>query len=71
MENNELKFETVEDLKRSFLKIYASNGYNALWAVDTLEYLFYEKISLAKERKEQEEFIKALRLLHGEKQTKF
>ena len=71
MENNELKFETVEDLKQSFLKIYASNGYNALWAVDTLEYLFYEKISLAKERKEQEEFIKALRLLHGEKQTKF
>lgn len=70
MDVNELKLETVEDLKESFLKIYSTNGHNALWAVDTLEYLFYTRISEAKERDEQEQFIRSLRLLHGEKQTK-
>lgn len=71
MEPIEIKIETVDDLLNSFIKIYLSNGCNALWALDTLEYQFYTRINEAKQKDIQKEFIKAMRLLHGEKQTMF
>lgn len=71
--NEDLKINvsTVDDLMASFLKIYLSNGGVALWALDSLEYEFYQRIDEAKEKDDQIDFINALRALHGEKQTKF
>ena len=67
----EIRIRTLQDLKESFLNIYLTNGMNALWATDTIEYQFYSRINEAQEKEEQEAFIRSLRLLHGQKQSNF
>lgn len=71
--NKEIKInvKTVDDLMASFIKIYMTNGHVALWAVDSLEYEFYQRIDEAEEKDDQIDFLRALRLLHGEKQSSF
>lgn len=69
--NVEIKVGTVEDLKQSFMAVCIANGGNPLWAVDTIEYQFYSRTNEAKEYKAQVDYIKALRLLHGQKQSNY
>lgn len=71
MNKVEVKVKTVNDLKQSFIEVCSTNGGNPLWAVDTIEYEFYTRKDEALECDAQVNYIRALRLLHGEKQSKF
>lgn len=71
MNVDEIKIGTIDEMLDSFIKIYLSNGCNSLWALDTLEYQFYNRIDEAKDVENQKWFLRTMRLLHGEKNTVF